>query len=333
MTARGRMSRRDTLLGLLVLGVSPLAARAQSAAKPARIVWLVYGVAPSTLLPITKSYLDAFKQGMRELGHVEGKTFLFEPRFTLGKAEDVAKELAVFKPDVILAGEIQARAAQQAAPTIPIVLNYSGDPVAGGFAKSLARPGGNVTGLATLNQDTSPKLLELMLAVVPEPRRVAVLGNPTTASYASVLKNLQNAARQAKADLLSIEVHDAAEIDSGFARIAREKVRAVVVLGDSFIFRQRGQIADLALKYEVASVYPVKEHVLAGGLMSYGVNLTDGFRRAASYVDKILKGAKPGDLPIQQATTLELVINLKTAKSLALKIPQSILLRADQVIE
>ncbi len=330
------MNRRDTVLTLLALGAAPLAAPAQPAAKPARIIVLTWGSPPASP-PTASPYRNAFMRGLQELGHIDGKTFVFEPRWTLGKAENLpglARELAAFKPDVILAsGELSARAAQQAAPTVPIVLAYSGDPVAGGFAKSLARPGGNVTGLATLNEDTSPKLLELVLTVVPIPRRVAVLANPTVASYASVLKNLQDAARQAKVDLLSIEVRDAAEIDSGFARFAREKVRSVVVLGDPLIFQQRHQIADLASKYEMASVYPAKEHVEAGGLMSYGVNIADGFRRAAVYVDKILNGAKPGDLPIQQATTLELVINLKTAKALGLTVPQSIFLRADRVIE
>lgn len=190
-----------------------------------------------------------------------------------------------------------------------------------------------MTGLATLNQDTSPKLLELLLAAAPKSRRVAVLANPVVPSYAATLKNLQNAARQLKVDLVSTEVRAAADVEGAFLRIAEEKVRAVVVFGDTLVFVQRRQIADLALKYGVASIYPVKQHVEAGGLMSYGVNLADNMRRAAAYVDKILKGAKPGDLPFEQATTLELVINLKTAKSLGLTIPQSILLRADQVIE
>jgi putative ABC transport system substrate-binding protein len=328
------MNRREFLLAVPALSAAP-GASARSAAKPARIVWLLLGRPPASLHPVTVRLLDAFKQGMRELGHIESKTFVIEPRWSLGKAENLAdleKDLAAFKPDLILAGENEARAAQRAAPTVPIVLIW-GDPVAGGLAKSLARPGGNVTGLAALNQDTSPKLLELLLAVVSGPRRVAVLANPTFPANAVGLKNLQNAARQAKVDLLSVEVRDAAEIDGGFTRMAREKVRAVVVLGDPFILRQRQQIADLALKYEVASVYPVKEHVDVGGLMSYGVNLADNFRRAAAYVDKILKGAKPGDLPIQQATTLELVINRKTAAALGLTIPQSVLLQATDVIE
>jgi len=326
------VNRRDTLLGLLALGAPPLAARAQAAGTPARILFLFVGRATSPP-PFLVPYLDAFKKGMRELGHIEGKTFVVETRWTLGKAEEIAREIADVKPEVIVASELSARVARQVAPTVPIVLNYSGDPVAGGLAKSLSRPGGSITGLATLDQDKSPKLLELLLAVVPEPRRVAVLANPATASYSSVLKNLRNAARQAKVGLLSIEARTPEEIDGGLARVAREKLRAVVVLGDSFIYMQRQQIADLALKHGLASVYPVKDHVLVGGLMSYGVSLIDCFRRAASFVDKILKGAKPGDLPIQQATTLELVINLKTAKALGITIPQSLLLQANEVIE
>ena len=332
------MNRRDAVLTVLALGVAPLAVRAQAAAKPGRIVWLLEGRPPGRPdgLLTTKPLVDALKQGLHDLGHIEGKTFVFERRLSLGKAEDLpglGRELAAFKPDVILANEQFARVAQQAAPNVPIVLNYSGDPVASGLAKSLARPGGNVTGLATLNQDTSPKLLEMLLAVMPETRRVAVLANPAVPSYAAVLKNLQAAARTAKVDLLSVEVRAAAEIDGSFARIAREKIRAVIVLGDTLVFVQRHQIADLAMRHGMASIYPVKQHVDAGGLMSYGVSLADMFRRAAPYVDKILKGAKPSDLPIEQATTLELVINLKTAKALGLTIPQSVLLRADRVIE
>ncbi len=332
------MNRREAMLTALAVGAMPLALRAQPAARPSRIVWLLEGRPPGRPDGVltTKPLVDALKQGLQEFGHVEGKTFVFERRLSLGKAEDLpglAKELAAFKPDVILANEQFARVARQAAPNVPIVLNYSGDPVASGLAKSLAHPGGNVTGIATLNQDTSPKLLELLLAVMPESRRVAVLANPTVPSYAAVMKNLQNAARQLKVDLVSTEVRAAAEIDGAFARIAREKVRAVVVLGDTLVFVQRRQIADQALKHGMASIYPVKQHVDAGGLMSYGVNLADMFRRAAGFVDKILKGARPGDLPIQQATTLELVINLRTAKALGLTIPQPVLVRADQVIE
>jgi putative ABC transport system substrate-binding protein len=328
------MNRRDTLLGLLALGTSPLAARAQPAAKPARVIYLIFGPGPSS--PALNPYLEAFKQGLRDLGHREGKTFVAEIHWTLGRAEnlpDLAKELAALKPDIILASETAARAAQQAAPTVPIVLPWSGDPVATGFARSLARPGGNVTGMASLYQDTSAKLLELLLTAVPRIQRVAVVANPAAPYSASAVKSLGEAARQVNVNLLLIEPRSAADIDGGFARIAQEKVKAAVVVGEPLVFRQRKQISDLALKYGVASVYPAKEHVEAGGLLSYGMDLADSFRRAAGHADKILKGAKPGDLPIQQATKFELVINLKTAKALGLTIPQSLLLRADRVVE
>ena len=329
------MNRREAVLTMLAVGAIPLAARAQAAAKPGRILYLIWG-APPPPPPAKNPYLDAFKEGLRELGYVEGTSFAVETRWSLGKAGnpvDLAKEIATFKPDVILSTETAARAAQQAAPAAAIVLAWSGDPVGTGFAESLARPGGSVTGMAALYQDTSAKLLELLLTAVPKLPRVAVLANPTAPYYASALKNLADAARQVNLNLLLIDVRSAADIDSGFARIAQERVRAVVVVGEPLVFRQRRQIADLALHYQVASVYPAKEHVEAGGLMSYGISLADSFRRSAAFVDKILKGAKPGDLPIQQATTLELVINLKTAKALGLTIPQSVLLRADRVIE
>ena len=330
------MNRRDTLLGLLALGTSPLAARAQTATKPARILILAHGKAPVPPPPRSVFGL-AFISGLQELGYVEGRNIVVETHWSLADAADsaaLAKELVARKPDVILAtGELSGRAAQRASSTIPIVLAYSGDPVAGGFAKSLSRPGGNVTGIATLNEDTSPKLLDLLLAAVPGVARVAVMANPSVPSYASVTKNLQDAARRATVELLQVDVRTIAEIDAGFARMAREKLKAVVVLGDPLVFAQRRQIADLALKYGIASVYPARQHVDAGGLLSYGVNIADGFRRAASFVDRILKGAKPGDLPIEQATTLELVINLKTAKTLGLAIPQSVLVRTDKVIE
>jgi putative ABC transport system substrate-binding protein len=327
------MRRREFVLALPALAAA-LAARAQPAAKPARIVFLVFGPAPAS--PSANPQLDAFKQGLRDLGHVEGKTFVVASHWTLGQVEnlpDLAKELAALKPDVILASETTARAAQQAAPFIPVVLPWSGDPVATGFAKSLARPGGNVTGMAALYQDTSAKLLELLLTAMPKLQRVAALANPSAPYAAGALRNLEDAARQANVNLLSIEVRSPADIDSGFARIAREKVMAVVVVGEPLVFRQRRQIADLALHYRVASVYPAKEHVEAGGLVSYGMDLADSFRRAADHADKILKGAKPGDLPIQQAKKFDLVINLKTARALGITLPQSLLLRADQVIE
>lgn len=332
------MNRRGAIFTLAVLGAFPFRAQSQSGKKPARVTFLAWAdlpVAPKVASYAGSPYLAAFKKGMRELGYVEGRDIVFDVHVTLSKSDprDLAKELASLKTDVLFGGELSARAAQKASPSIPFVLVYSSDPVAGGFAKSLARPAGNVTGIATLNSDTSPKLLELLLTAVPKLSRVAVLANPTEPSIDLVLKNLRGSARQANVELLVVEARSIAEIDSGFARIAREKAKGVVVLGDPLIFQARRQIADLALKHKIASVYPAKEHVEAGGLISYGVSLTDGFRRAATFVDRILKGAKPGDLPMEQATTLELAVNFKTARALGLAIPQSLLVRADRVIE
>ena len=330
------MNRRRSVRALLALAVASTAAWAQPAAKPARITYLVWGPAPNPPGP-KNPFLDAFQEGLRALGYSEGRDVVVEVRWTMGNAGEQARlgdAFAALKTDVIVAtGETSGRAAQQATTTIPIVLAYSADPVAGGFAKSLARPGGNITGIATLNEDLSGKMLELLLDLLPKSSRLAVLGNPGVPSYASVLKNLQEAARAVGVNILSIEARSAGEIESGFARMAKERVSGVVVLGDPLIFAQRRQIAELASKQRIASVYPAKEHVDAGGLMSYGVDIKDGFRRAATYVDKILKGAKPGELPIEQARTLELAINLKTAKDLGIKFPQSILVRADQVVE
>lgn len=330
------MNRRASFLALAVLAAAPSFVLSQVAAKLPVIATIVVSPGPPLGWP-KSAYYQAFMQGLRDLGYVEGKQFVVQQLWSTGKAEDVpdfAKRLAAAGPDVILAsGETSTRSAQRATTSTPIVIAYGGDPVRGGFAKSLAKPGGNITGVSTLNEDTSAKLLELLLEVLPKRPRLAVLGNPAVPSYASVHKNLEEAARRIGVAILTVEARSAAEIEGGFARMAAEKVGAVVVLGDPLIFSQRQQIADLALKYRMASVYPAREHVEAGGLISYGVNIVDGFRRAASFVDRILKGAKPGDLPIEQATALELAINLKTAKAIGVVIPQSLMLRADRVIE
>lgn len=260
---------------------------------------------------------------------------MFEFRWAMGKAErlpDLANELVALKPDVIVVPTTAtARAVQQATATIPIVFVSVPDPVGSGFVKSLARPGGNITGLSNLTADTSPKQLELLLAIMPKLPRVAVLWNPTNMSAS--LKNFQTAAQSVSVNVLSVEARTPAEIENAFGRMIRENVRALVVLSDALFFLQRRQIAELASKNEMPSVFATRENVEAGGLMSYGANLAENYRRAATYVDKILKSAKPGDLPVEQPRTFELVINMKTAKALGLKIPQSILLRADRVIE
>jgi putative ABC transport system substrate-binding protein len=316
----------------VALGAVPLAgaARAQQAAKPARIAYLNFG-SPET----HGHFLEAFKQGMRALGYVEGKNIVFEIRWAMGKAErlpDLAKELVAFKPDVIAAlGGPQARAMQQATTTIPIVIATISDPVGLGLIKSLARPGGNITGLSTLAADHSPKLLELLLAVVPKLSRVAVLMGFD--SGRAQLKNLQTAAQTVGVNVLVIEVQTPAGIENAFERMAKENIRAVIAVPSVLFTFQRRQIAELAIKNWIPLVFTIREFPEAGGLMSYGSNLAEQNRRAAIYVDKILKGATPEDLPVEQATTFELVINLKTAKALGIIVPQSLLIRTDEVIQ
>jgi putative ABC transport system substrate-binding protein len=238
------------------------------------------------------------------------------------------------KPDVILAGTIlTARPLQKATTTIPIVGTLTLDPVGNGLAKSLARPGGNFTGRASLGEDTSGKLLELLLAATPKLSRVGVLWNSVNPGHTAILKRLEAAAKSLGVSVLSIGVQNPSEIDNGLARMAQENIRGFISLQDALILKQGKQIAELALRYRMASIHTTKELAQDGGLISYGVSYTDEYKRAATFVDKILKGAKAGDIPIEQAMTFELVVNLKTAKALGIKIPPSLLLRADEVIE
>jgi putative ABC transport system substrate-binding protein len=245
----------------------------------------------------------------------------------------LASELVALAPDVIVVGAAAtARAAQQASTTVPIV-GMAFDPVAQGLVKSLAQPDGNLTGLSSVHVDISPKLLELQVSLDPEISRVAVLLNPDNVGYATILKGLQSGARRLRLSLQVLDARTPAEIEDAFSRIARERVRALIVPGDSFFASQRRLIVALTFKYRMASVHVFREMVEAGGLMSYGQNLPEHFRQGASYVDKILRGVKPKELPIQQSVRLELVINLKTAKALGLTIPPSLLQRADLLIE
>jgi putative ABC transport system substrate-binding protein len=318
-------------LGGLAIG-APLAVHAQQPVKPARIAMLASGN------PETTGYLfDAFKQRMRDLGYVEGKDVVYETRWALGKLErlpELARELVALQPDLIFTGTgAVALTARQATTQIPIVFAYADDPVASGLAKSLARPGGNVTGLSSLASDTSPKLLELLLAAVPKLSRLAVLSQSTDPTTAAALKNLQTAAQSVNVSVITFEASTPAEIESAFVRMAREHADAVFVSNSILFLIQRRQIADLALSHRIASIAGIREFPESGCLMNYGQNIADNFRGAATYVDKILKGAKPGDLPVEQATRFELVINLKTAKALGLAIPASLRLRADEVIE
>ena len=329
------MDRRDTVLALLALGVAPLAADAQQAAKVARIGYLSPNLAASLHLR------DAFLQGLRELGYVEGRNVVIEYRDAEGKLERVpplAAELVALKVDVILAegGTLGPRVAMRATSIIPIVFAADADPVANGFVTSLSRPGGNVTGLSVLQPELVGKGLEQITQAVPGVRRVAVLWQPGVWSEATgkdTLKRAEVAARTLGVQLQFVEVRGPADFDRAFSDMTRAHAGAVTVLANTMFFGERRRLVDLAAKNRLPVMYGAREYVDAGGLMAYGPSLTDLFRRAATYVDRILKGAKPADLPVEQPTKFELVINLKTAKDLGLTIPQSVLARADEVIK
>ena len=268
---------------------------------------------------------------------MEGQNIAIEHRSSDGKFErlsDLATDLVRLKVDVIVAPASQnVLAAKQATRTIPIVMANSLDPVGTGLVSSLARPGGNVTGLSGLSLETVGKQLELFKEIVPRVSRVAVLGNPTNQMYPLWLGEVKVAARSLRVQLQTLEARGPDDFERAFVAMTRERAGALFVLGDGMFLLHRTRIAELAAKHRLPAMYPTKEFADAGGLMVYGASLRDNFRRAAAYVDKILKGAKPGDLPVQQPTKFELVINLKTAKALGLTIPQSILTRADEVIQ
>lgn len=311
-------------------GVLPLGAYAQRPAKPKLIAVLAFG-SPET----TGNYVEVLKQALRELGWVEGRNVVYEIRWAYGKTErlpDLARELVALAPDVIWTGFTPvAIAARQATATIPIVGN-SADAVGAGLAQSLARPGGNFTGVSNVNVDIGPKLLEMLRAALPKIANVAVLWNPTNTASALILNNLRVAAQSLKVNLLPIEARTPAEIEQAFARMSREKLEAVVVTADSVFLTQRRQIDELLARHRLPSALPGRDYLGTGGLMSYAQSSDDAMQRSASYVDRILKGAKPGDLPIEQPTKLELVIDFRVAKTLGLTIPKELLLRANEVI-
>jgi len=328
------MNRRDTVLSLLVLGAAPLRSFAQQQGK----VWRVGFLAPRRRPASLDSHAyGAFPQGMRELGYIEGKNLMIEWRFAEDDYErlpSLAAELVQLKVDVIVAsGSGATRAAQNVTTTIPIVMANVGDALGSGIVKSLARPGGNITGTSLVLGDIGPKQLEMLLSVVPKLSRVAVLFNPASASYSPIQKSLQTAAQQTNVRILPVELRAAQGIENAFAIMTREKAEALIVLPDPIGNDHVRQIAENAGRTRLPSVASIREYVDAGGLMSYGQNWADNYRAAATYVDKILKGAHPGDLPVEQPTKFEMFINRKTAKALRLTIPQSLLISADQVIE
>lgn len=274
---------------------------------------------------------------MRELGLVEGKNFIIEWRFADGKYErlpGLAAELVRLNVDVIVAGTtLSVQAARQTTTTIPIVMVAVPDPVGEGFAASLSRPGGNITGLSNIVTEVSIKHLELLRAAVPKLSRVAVLINPLNSSDSLILEQISGAAYARGLKVFPVEASTAGQIEAGFGAMTRARTEALIVAADSYFDVQRDQIAKLAVKNRLPTIFSNREMTDAGGLMSYGQDLAEHYRRAATYVHKILKGAKPGSLPIEQPTVLELVINQRTARALGLTIPRELELRADKMIE
>jgi putative ABC transport system substrate-binding protein len=323
------------MLAVFILTAS-LAAEAQPTGKIYQIGYLAAGWGSGTayLRP-----LEAFRQGLRELGWVEGQNVLIEYRFAEGRLErlpGLAEELVRLKVDVIAASPTPAAlAAKNATRTIPIVGMSLTEPIAVGLVASLARPGGNVTGVAYgFDTDIFGKQLELLKEVIPKVRRVAVLSNPSNSpAQPLIMSSVERAARSLGLQLQLLEARGPGEFDGAFAVMAKERAGALLVTGDPMFFLHRARLAELAVKNRLPSMSTQGQWVEAGGLMSYGPSFPDLYRRAATYVDKILKGARPADLPIEQPTKFELVINLKTAQALGLTIPRSLLQRADQVIE
>jgi putative ABC transport system substrate-binding protein len=329
------MTRRD-FLGVLGGAAAswPLATHAQQAGKIWRIGWLSGFSRPAIL---ESSQFAGFTQGMRELGYVEGRDFTIEWRFAESRPDRydaLAADLAQQKIDLYVAGAPQVvRPLQRAAPNAPIVVAISTDPVGQGFAQSLAHPGGNVTGIANSVDDTAPKQLDILLAVVPDLKRLGVLGNSAGPNFTSVKKNLDAAAQAAKIELVAADARNEDEIVSAFSFLERERVQAVMVISDVLFNLHRHRVGELAIKARLPSMFSIREYVEAGGLISYGESFREFFRRSASFVDKIFKGAKPGDLPFEQPNRFFFVLNLKSAKAIGLDVPTSLVLPADEVIE
>jgi putative ABC transport system substrate-binding protein len=328
------VNRRDTLIALLALGAAAgtFAAKAQQPARVRRL-GLLTALSPSDIA----LWHQAFRLGLRDLGWVEGKNISIEYRYAEGRSErlpELAADLVHLKVDVIVASALtDAVAAQKATKAIPIVMAAAGDSVASGLVESLARPGGNVTGLSQMTTELVGKRLELLKEMIPKLSRVAVLWNPQGPGSTPNWKELQQPARQLGVLLHSLEVRTADDFDKAFADATRARAGALFVMSNHLFVVNMKRIVDFAAKSRLPSVSHISEFADAGGLVAYGPDRDDLFRRAATFVDKILRGAKPADLPVERPTKFELVINQKTAKSLGITIPQSILVRADRVIE
>jgi putative tryptophan/tyrosine transport system substrate-binding protein len=306
-------------------------AQAQQPGRVPRIGFLIAST-PSAMAP----RLDAFQQGLLELGYMEGKNIVIERRHADGKSDHLpalAAELVSLKVDVIVtSGPTATRPAKEATSTIPIVMTFDDDPVGSGFVASLARPGGNITGLATLAPEISGKRLELMKETFPRLRRVAVIGTSNRQGTAQALKEMELAAQAHRVKIQYLDIQNPKDIESAFRAASKGHADAVLVLQTPILNSQRRQIADHALKSRLPAIYPASQYVEDGGLMSYGANISDLDRRAATYIDKILKDTKPADIPVEQPMKFEFIINLKAAKQIGLTIPPNVLARADKVI-
>jgi putative ABC transport system substrate-binding protein len=326
------MNRRAFVTGLGAVLAAPLTAVAQQTGRVYRIGYL--GVSSPSL----ESHLvEAFRRGLRERGYLEGQNIFIEYRWAEG-ADDplplLVRELVALKVDLIVtAGTTAIQAAKQTTTTIPIVMAVTGDALGAGFVSSLARPGGNVSGLSTLMPELEGKRFELLKEVLPRLVRLAVLANPGNPFTAIDWKAVRIAADALRVNVQPVEIRAPGDFEHAFAAIKSAHPDALTLIGDRFLLAYRKRIIDFTLLQHFAAIYPFSEFVAEGGLMSYGPDYAVMFQRAAVYVDRILKGAKPADLPVEQPTKFELIINMKTAKALGLTIPPSLLLRADQVIE
>jgi len=328
------MKRREfiTLFGGAAAVAWPLAASAQRSGKLWRVGFLAGGSRPVAL---ESSAYAGFNHGMRELGYREGIDFVIEWRFAEGRFmlfPQLAAELVRASVDVIVLGAASAvRPTQQATSTIPIVMGYSVDPVGDGYVASLARPGGNTTGVSA--EETTPKRVELIAAMIPSLRHLGIVVNPDNPSHAIVLKAARAAAERGGFDLTPVQAKNRDEVARAFDTLIGASVQALVVPSDAFFLSERHKIAELSVQKRLPAIFADRDYVAAGGLMSYGEGLSEFYRRAAGYVNKIFKGAKPAELPIEQPTRFFLVINLRTAKALGLEVPPMLLGRADEVIE
>jgi putative ABC transport system substrate-binding protein len=329
------VTTRREFLGTLAGGLvaTPRASEAQQTPKVPKL-----GILSTNSQASTSTQIEAFRQGLRERGYVEGQNVVIEYRFADGepaRLPKLAAELVGLKVDLIVTGGTSpTRAAQQATKTIPIVMTIGGDPIASGFISSLAKPGGNITGLTQMAGELGGKRLELLKEAFPRISRVAVLVDPASTAQGTISSGTRTAAEALGVKLLALELRGPnPDLDAVFRTATRERAGALLITGGAAQSLHRKRVVDLAAKSRLPAMYASREFVDAGGLMAYGPSVADLFRRAATYVDKILKGAKPGNLPVEQPTKFELVINLKTAKALGLTIPPSVLGRADEVIQ